>query len=191
MNDPTTALRELAHACGVSTEFWDWQGRHTEVTEETIRTVLAALDVDASTPEAVAGSLAEVSTRAWRRVLPPVVVMREGWTPWVPVHVPHGTAIAVELALEDGSTRPVRQVDHYVPPQLIDGREIGEATVELPGDLPLGWHTLRARYGDQVATARVVVTPQRLRLPERLERVFDELVTRTLRARANSLRTNA
>lgn len=170
MNDPTTALRELAHACGVSTEFWDWQGRHTEVTEETIRTVLAALDVDASTPEAVAGSLAEVSTRAWRRVLPPVVVMREGWTPWVPVHVPHGTAIAVELALEDGSTRPVRQVDHYVPPQLIDGREIGEATVELPGDLPLGWHTLRARYGDQVATARVVVTPQRLRLPERLER---------------------
>jgi 4-alpha-glucanotransferase len=170
VNDPTTALRELAHACGVSTEFWDWQGRHTEVTEETIRTVLAALDVDASTPEAVAGSLAEVSTRAWRRVLPPVVVMREGWTPWVPVHVPHGTAIAVELALEDGSTRPVRQVDHYVPPQLIDGREIGEATVELPGDLPLGWHTLRARYGDQVATARVVVTPQRLRLPERLER---------------------
>lgn len=83
---------------------------------------------------------------------------------------PHGTAIAVELALEDGSTRPVRQVDHYVPPQLIDEREIGEATVELPGDLPFGWHTLRARYGDQVATARVVVTPQRLRLPERLER---------------------
>ena len=46
------ALRQLAEAYGIATEFWDWQGRHVDVPAETIVKVLAALDVDASTPEA-------------------------------------------------------------------------------------------------------------------------------------------
>ena len=82
MNDPTTALRELAHACGVSTEFWDWQGRHTEVTEETIRTVLAALDVDASTPEAVAGSLTGTDSSTWWQGVPGSGELGLAWACW-------------------------------------------------------------------------------------------------------------
>ena len=60
-----------------------------------------------------------------------------------------------------------------MPPRWIDGREVGEATFELPGDLPLGWHRLRAHVGgatgdDPTATSYLVVTPGRLELPPAL-----------------------
>ena len=56
----------------------------------TIVAVLRALGIDASDDAAAARALAQEADRPWRRLLPPVVVCREGWTPWVPVHLPHG-----------------------------------------------------------------------------------------------------
>ena len=53
------ALIELADAYNIATEYWDWQGRHVAVAAETIVSVLAALAVDASTPEAAWHALAE------------------------------------------------------------------------------------------------------------------------------------
>ena len=45
------ALKALADAYGIATDYWDWQGRHVVVAPATVRAVLAAQDVDASTPE--------------------------------------------------------------------------------------------------------------------------------------------
>ena len=163
-------LLELAHARGVATEYWDWTGQHRQVSTATISAVLAALGVDASTDEAVEVSLREQADLLWRRTLPPTVVSREGWAPWVHVHVPHGRAVWVEVEVEDGSFRTARQVDRWVRPRWIDGVEVGEATFELPGDLPLGWHRLRAHVEGSAddATATLVVTPGRLGLPPAL-----------------------
>jgi 4-alpha-glucanotransferase len=170
------ALAELARAHGVATDYWDWQGRHVHVEAATIRAVLAALGVDAVTDDRAERALAAAGERTWRQVLPPAIVCREGWTPWVPVHVPHGAHVWLEVALEDGGTRPVRQVDHWMDPRWVDGTEVGEATFELPGDLPLGWHLLRAHVdtapgaegGRTTATATLVVTPEQLTLPAAL-----------------------
>lgn len=167
---PSPTLVDLAAAHGVATDYWDWQGRHVQVSAETIGTVLAALGVEAATEAAAERALADAAAQAWRQVLPPTTVTREGWTPWVPVHVPHGAVVRLEIDLEDGSRREARQVDHYVPPRQVDGRELGEATFELPGDLPLGWHTLQAWVGDDLRqTATLVVTPRRLELPRVLQ----------------------
>jgi 4-alpha-glucanotransferase len=170
---PSPSLTELAHAVGIATDFWDWKGQHTVVSEHSIRAVLAALGIDASTEEATAQALADHALTAWRRTLPPTVVAREGWTPWVPVHVVHGSEVHVSIELEDGSTRAARQVDRWVDPREVDGVLIGEATVELPGDLPTGWHELVARVESADGTsetvrATLVVTPQRLALPPAL-----------------------
>ena len=43
------ALKALADAYGIATDYWDWQGRHVQVPAATVRAVLTALDVDAST----------------------------------------------------------------------------------------------------------------------------------------------
>ena len=168
---PSGTLLDLARTHGVATEFVDWKGAHTVIAEGPLRTVLAALGVDASTPEATASALVDAESRPWRRTLPATVVCREGWTPWVHAHVPHGSAISLTVELEDGGTREVPQVERWVHPRTIDGREIGEATFELPGDLPTGWHRLVAHLdqpavteGSEVST--LVVTPGRLELPE-------------------------
>ena len=161
-------LADLAKAMGVATEYDDWRGGNVIVPASTIVAVLRALGIDASDDAAAALALAQEADRPWRRLLPPVVVCREGWTPWVPVHLPHGERAEVWVELEDGGRRDVRQVDHWVPPRVIDGREVGEATYELPGDLPLGWHALVASQGGTTASAPLVVTPARLQLPPAL-----------------------
>lgn len=168
---PSAALVELAHAHGVATDFHDWLGAHTVISDTTLRTILGALGVDASSEEAVAASLADAQNRPWRRTLPATVVCREGWTPWVLAHVPHGGAVRLTVELEDGGTREVAQVERWVEPRVVDGREIGEAMFELPGDLPTGWHRIvahldQAPVAEGTEAATLVVTPQRLELPE-------------------------
>jgi len=163
VTDPTPALVDLAVAYGVATEYWDWQGRHVVVPAETVAAVLAALGVDASTPERAESALMEQRLDRWRRPLPPTLVMREGWTPWFAVHLPHGTGAEVWVDLEDGGQRrDVPQQYNWVDPQWVDGRLVGEATYQLPGDLPLGYHRLCARTEDGLAVCTLIVTPHRL-----------------------------
>ncbi len=166
---PSHALAELARAFGVATEYWDWQGNHVIVGAPTISAVLQALGLDVSDDAAVTRSLAVVADRVWRRTLPPIVVCREKWPAWVPLHLPHGESADVWVVLEDGSRREVRQVDHYVEPRTIDGQPTGEATFEVPGDLPLGWHTINARIGDDDFSTPLVVSPSVLVLPPALQ----------------------
>jgi 4-alpha-glucanotransferase len=164
-------LVELAAAHGVATDFWDWQGRHTPVPHESVVAVLAALGVPAHAPESVAASLAAVVEAPWRRTLPPVVVTRSGRSVEVPVHVPHGEPVRVHVDLDDGGDVVLHQVDRWVAPRLVDGREVGQATFMAPGDLPLGWHELVAEVGPgqgETARATLVVTPDRLDLPPAL-----------------------
>lgn len=176
MSAPSPSLAGLATAHGVQTDYWDWQGRHVPVDAETLVAVLTALGVSAHTEDEVTRSLADVEVAPWRRTLPPVVVIREGWTPWIPVHVPHGMSVTLTVHAEDGWVAEARQVDHWVDPREVDGQLIGEATFELDGDLPLGYHRLRALLGDgRVAEAPLIVTPHRLPPPDRQWGVMAQL----------------
>ncbi|MEP6648715.1 MAG: 4-alpha-glucanotransferase [Lapillicoccus sp.] len=171
---PSEPLTRLALEHGVATDYWDWQGRHAPISAETIAAVLAALGVPAHTPEEVETALRDGGDRLWRRTLPATVVTREGWAPWIFVHVPDGTGVRLTIDLEDGSEWEVRQVHHVVAPRWVDGRMVGEAAFELPWNLPLGWHTLVAHVDAEPmdptsTTAIVAVTPHRLALPESLD----------------------
>jgi 4-alpha-glucanotransferase len=167
---PPARLVELASAHGVATDYWDWQGRHVTVSATAIRAVLTALGVDAEGEDAVERALADVGLAQWRRALPPTVVTREGWAPQVHAHVRAGTGIRLDVVLEDGTVRQARQVDRWVPDREVDGLAVGEATFELPADLPTGWHRLVAHLeappvDGRSTEATLVVTPQRLELP--------------------------
>lgn len=167
-SEPSPALTELARASGVATAYWDWQGNEVIVSGETISAVLAALGVDASGDAAVGQSLAGVGERGWRQSLPPIVVSVQGSTRWMPVHLPDGQAVAVWAVLEDGTRREIAQVDNYVSPRTIDDQLIGEATFEIPADLPLGWHTVRALVGEGSFDCPLVVSPAVMVLPAAL-----------------------
>ena len=165
--DPT--LHELADAYRIATEYWDWQGRHVSVTRETIVAVLAALGVDASTSEAATVALDDHRRRPWTELLPPCLAVRENRPTPVPVRVPHGDQVEVWLELETGERRDnLVQLENWTLPTEIDGRLIGEASIEIPGDLPLGYHTLHARSSERAASMPVIITPAWLGFPARM-----------------------
>jgi len=158
----------------VATEYWNWQGEHVIVSSQVVAAVLSALGVDASTPEKATEALDEHRQARWRRTLPATVVMREGWTPWFAVHLPHGSTAEVWVDLEDGGhRRDIAQQEHWVEPEWIDGVQVGEATFQLPGDLPIGYHRLCARIGSspEIAVSTLIVTPRKLE-PEKLQRTW-------------------
>ncbi|SER30946.1 4-alpha-glucanotransferase [Microlunatus flavus] len=172
--DPT--LQALADAYGIATEYWDWQGQHVVVGRQTVEAVLAALDVDASTPEAAAQALAARELEPWTRMLPPVLALRSGRTGHVHVHVRDGDALEVWIDLETGGVwEHLHQLENWSPARHVDGPypgggTVGEATFEVPAALPLGYHTLRARStgaaGDvHEAAMALIVTPSWLGFP--------------------------
>ena len=162
-------LTELAEAYGIATEYWDWQGRHVEVRRSTVIGVLAALGVDASTPDAVRHALHLHGREPWTRMLPRCLALREHQVAAVWVHVTHGDPVSIWIELETGSYRGgLRQLEDWTPPYDLDGRLVGQATFELPGDLPPGYHTLHARSGETEAAMPLIITPAWLGLPARL-----------------------
>ncbi|TQM96120.1 4-alpha-glucanotransferase [Ornithinimicrobium humiphilum] len=171
MTELSPRLAELARAYGVATEFWDWQGRHTQVSEETILAVLSALGVEAGSEEAVEAALLDVELAPWRRLVPPVVVTVEGRVPAVPVHVSPEDEATATLLLEDGSSRDVAVLSaEDAPAREVDGAPVERRVLALDESLPLGWHTLEVRAGDRRARTSLVVTPAAISLPEPLER---------------------
>ncbi len=161
------ALLALAERYGVVPDYWDFRGGHRTVSEETLVAVLAALGVDASTPERMDLALTNAEDEVWRRMLPPVVVVRAGSTGELAVHVPDGAPAAAWLELDPeagGGRRQLPQLDVYVPPRTVDGRLVGRATMAIPADLPLGWHTIVAESDETRAQSVLVVTPPRLEL---------------------------
>jgi 4-alpha-glucanotransferase len=155
-------LGRLAAAYGVATEYWDQSGNLVQVGAATVEAVLRALGLDVSSDEAIEAAIEENRLRNWRRMLPPVFVMRQGEDRRLWVHVPDGSPVRAWLETEDGQRLPLDQMDYWVAPVEVDGVLTGEASFRMPGDLPLGWHTAHAESDGTTASAPVVVAPQRL-----------------------------
>jgi 4-alpha-glucanotransferase len=158
----TEQLRDLAARHGVATSYRGWDQQRRDVRDDTLRSVLAALDVPAATEDEVRRALSECDAAPWRRMLPPVVVGREGSETRFVVHVPHGSAVDVTIDTESGGTVPARQLQVWVDPREVDGALVGRATFVVPSDVPCGWHTLRASTSHTSSSCTLVVTPDRL-----------------------------
>jgi len=158
------ALLALAKSCGISTQYLGHDGYMHSCSASAIRAALTALELDASSDEACAMSLAELDDHVWQRIVPPITVLRLGRSREIPVHVTDGDPVEVTLRLETGETWAVEQLDRFVPPHRAGGRTIGRATFRIPGELPLGWHRLEALTSGRRGRGWVVVTPERLEL---------------------------
>jgi len=162
-------LVELAGGHGVATEFWDWQGNHRTVEESTIRRVLGALGVPAEDEAQVRQSLVDLGEAAWRRVLPPVLVVRAGRAHRLPVHLPAGEEFTARLDLEGEGVLDLAHTQEGKVKE-IDGARVQASEVLLPESMPLGWHEVRVSVtGGATHTMPLVVAPQRLELPDFLE----------------------
>jgi 4-alpha-glucanotransferase len=169
MTDLPGSLVELARLFGVATEYVDWTGRQAGVADSTLIAVLDALGVPAATDDERTAALAAYDRDYWARSLPATIVGRAGAASAFWVHVTHGDPVGLWIRLEDGSVRTgLRQLENNRAPFDFDGKLIGEATFELPGDLPLGYHELHLQVGSLDTSTVVIVSPASLDLPPRL-----------------------
>ena len=155
--DPRIA--HLAEAHGISTEFWDWKGQHRKPSQETLIACLAAMGIDTTGEDWIEEAFRQVEEADWRRPLPPCVVVEQGQTRTVDVHVPAGSPADVWVRLEDGTTRQLEQTENNEPDRMIDGRPVGRASFKLPTDVTPGYHTLFLESDDQPFEASFIVTP--------------------------------
>ena len=169
MAETPHSLGELASRYGVAAEYQDWTGRHVDVPETTLVAVLAALGVPAATEDERSEALASHDREHWTRSLPPTIVARSDSEASFWVHVTHGEPVGLWIRLEDGSVRAgLRQLENDTPPFDLGDRLVGEATFELPPDLPLGYHRLYLQAGSSESSAPLIVVPAKLELPLRL-----------------------
>jgi 4-alpha-glucanotransferase len=169
MGELVPSLVELARRYGVATEYLDWTDRQVTVTESTLVSVLDALGVSAATEDEREAALVSHDRDYWARPLPPTIVARARSASSFWVHVTHGDQVRLWLRLEDGSVRTgLRQLENNRAPYDLDGRLVGEASFELPADLPLGYHQLHVQTGSADVSTLVIVSPTSLELPARL-----------------------
>ena len=168
---PTPDLVRLASAYGIATEYWSFFGDRVHVPASTLRAVLAAMGVDASTDAAISAALVAEEERVWRDLLPASVVTRPGvGVLWV--HVDDGHDVALTVEFEHAGTRELTIPEQRPAARLVDGILRWRVEVPVPADLPLGWHTLRAEQrafgaaeADRTASIPFVITPDRLADP--------------------------
>ncbi|MFF8726187.1 4-alpha-glucanotransferase [Streptomyces sp. NPDC015171] len=151
-------LAELARAKGVDTRYRAADGTDRQVSPATLTRVLAALGVDASTPEGIRRALERHRRDEASRLLPVCVTARPGR----PVRLAVGADTRVVIDLENGGSREVPASEPGEP------EKSGEPGARmLPADLPLGYHTLRALSADGWASAPLIVAPDRIPTPRR------------------------
>lgn len=164
------ALRELAQAHSIDVTYQGHGGSHVEVEDTTLLSTLRAFGVELS-EQPDEHELREACRRRhdaeFARPLPRCVVATQSFPYVVKVHVPDGAPAEVTITCEDGTVRGVPQVENHTPAREIDGTWIGEASFEVPADMPLGWHTLTLVSEDFTASCGLVVVPLRLSTTDR------------------------
>ncbi|MER5602190.1 4-alpha-glucanotransferase [Streptomyces sp. NPDC002265] len=142
-------LSRLAELHGVATSYSPSPDRTVEASATAVVSALAALGVDAGTPQAARAALAAREAALRARLLPPTVVCQAGTAPRALDALPEGTRLRVDT--EQGGIRTVGQ---------------GETRTAV-GGLPPGVHRLTATAPDgRTAQAHLVVAPPRLPTPE-------------------------
>ncbi|GGT16961.1 4-alpha-glucanotransferase [Streptomyces kurssanovii] len=181
-------LARLAELHGVATTFSPAKGVTVAVPDATVVAVLAALDVDASTPEAVRAALDRAERAAASRLLPRTVVVWQGTdgeragVPPALTALPAGTTLRVttEEGRELSWTTP-RNTDAQTVaagtagggtprgtgPAPAHGARGPEGAARVWQQLPPGVHRLRAVAPDGRGTdAGLVVAPARVPGPD-------------------------
>ncbi|WP_369236636.1 4-alpha-glucanotransferase [Streptomyces sp. R21] len=155
-------LSRLAGLYGVATSYSPSPGRTVAASDAAVVAALAALGIDASTPEAVRGALAAREAQVKDRLLPPTVVCWSGAAPSAEDH--DGPAPVARAGRRD---IPLPKALADLPPgtRLRIETEQGETRASAE-QLPLGVHALHATAPDgRTAEAHLVVAPARLPAP--------------------------
>ncbi len=140
--DERKALRSLAKAMGVYTQYTDGLGRRVTVAPETLLRVCAALGAPVARPRDAAEALRAHQATQSALLLPPVLVAWEGALP--PLTIAADGPVHAEMLLEEGDVAPL---------------ELRGAELRGTQPLPFGYHRLTVEALGVTETCTVIAAP--------------------------------
>ncbi|HSK98487.1 MAG TPA: 4-alpha-glucanotransferase, partial [Euzebyales bacterium] len=154
-----TALTRLAAAAGVAVSYTA-AGATVTPPDGTLRAVLTALGHPCHDEDDARRSLGRLRTRPWARPIDPIAIhWRDDRQPTrVTFSAGDPERCELSLTLEDGSARDLPTAV-WGGTRRLDGEMRRRATVELPADLPLGYHRLTITDRGRTAACTVIVAP--------------------------------
>lgn len=120
------ALHQLAGAAGIAADWTDYRGAEQQVSAETLRALLTAMELPCASAAQIADSKAQIAAEQQRGELPPLLTAVQGET----LLLAAAAGLPLQIELENGDRR-------QLPMPAADG------VVALPADLPPGYHRLR------------------------------------------------
>ncbi len=166
MVDPAV-IERMARLRGIGEAYHDYRGELRYFTAQTKRALLRAMGSAVDDPAAAAQELCRLEVSGWRRFLPPVAAAH-GSRVGIDVNVTareFGSALVWSVRLEDGSLREgvTSTADcREVWRGEVEGSWITRRHLELPLDLPPGYHELQAKVaGGGADHCLLMVAPAR------------------------------
>jgi 4-alpha-glucanotransferase len=158
-------IERLARLRGIGDAYHDYRGELKYFSLETKRGLLRAMGCAVDDPAALALELSGLEVERWRRFLPPVAVA-QGERIGIDINVTareFGSTLLWSVCFEDGSRRDgaVSTADcAEVWRGEVEGAWITRRRLELPCDLPPGYHALEAKTaGGGSSHCRLIVSP--------------------------------
>ena len=166
------SLTDLSERLGIFPYYWDIGGVQHWTTHEDRVKILSVLGYPAETDEQASDQLSRLNRHAALEVCPPVIVLRPGQTPVIPLRVPQPLdgGPHFELLLENGASllgkwqlQQLQQIEACE----IDGSVISVLRFELPRILSLGYHSVKIKF-DHLSTEHetlLMIAPEQCYLP--------------------------
>ena len=164
MVDPAV-IERLARLRGIGDAYHDYRGELRYFASQTKQALLRSMGCEVDDPEAAARELSALEVTRWRNFLPPLAAAH-GARIGVDINVSareFGAALVWSVLFEDGSRREgvTSTADcREIWRGEVEGSWITRRHLELPLDLPPGYHTLEAKIaGGAPARCALIVSP--------------------------------
>ena len=159
-------LKRLAHLYGIQTTYLDVGDRRQEAKPESLLRVLQVLGVPVARIKDVPDALRRRRRECWETVVEPVVLAWDDRRAKVRLRIPGRRASApvrLRVELEDGGQWTLdRNLGEQaaVRQREIDGQEYVAYDLELPGDVPWGYHRLFVEFAERQSQCLLLGAPR-------------------------------
>ncbi|MCK5295814.1 MAG: 4-alpha-glucanotransferase, partial [Alphaproteobacteria bacterium] len=173
-------LDKLVAIAGIEGKYYDARGEFREISSKTKRILLSSMELPADDEEIAKKTLYEHEAKPWKRVTPPVAVVRTDKLPaeiviTLPAEVPN-ELLSWVLEEEDGylHTGTVRFEDmNLEETRVLDGEKLARRKFILPVTPSLGYHKLLFEYHNDISgkgEMTLIVVPPKCYMPSGLDR---------------------
>lgn len=162
----TDPFDRLASLYGIGASYHDFKGDPQQIAASSKAAILDVLGVASGDASAIGAAIDNHQTVGWMRMLAPATVATAGKPAQVQLSIPlalKASQVSWSITLEPGTVQTglaaLSQLD-ILEQGSLDKREFVRVRLELPEDLPLGYHTLSVTLDTGLAgESRLIITP--------------------------------